>query len=112
MGMRTIAVYTALSALLVGVAPGQDTAHAFVSTCSATVAGKVTGTSGCELGSVNNDFLNPPQINEDSLFGFTDWAFLSKDNDVNGVDEGSESGNINPLNLSLTGGVNPDPPGT
>jgi hypothetical protein len=38
-------------------------------------ADAVTGTTGCELGSTNNDYLNPLQVNLDSMFGFKDRVF-------------------------------------
>jgi hypothetical protein len=65
------------------------------------VAGKVTGTEGCFLGSVNNDFLNPPppQVNKDDAFGFDDWVFLGKDDGPTGAVTGV-------LGLDLTGTPN------
>ena len=38
-------------------------------------ADAVTGTTGCELGSTNNDYLNPLQVNLSSMFDFKDWVF-------------------------------------
>jgi hypothetical protein len=38
-------------------------------------ADAVTGTTGFELGSTNNDYLNPLQVNLDSMLGFKDWVF-------------------------------------
>ena len=67
-------------------------------TCSASVAASVSGTSACELGNTNNDFLNPLQVNIDSKFGFSDWAFDAKDDDLDGVNDGA-----NTLGLSLIG---------
>ena len=59
-------------------------------------ANTVTGTSACELGSTNSH--SQAQVNADSMFGFTDWVFDAKDNDVDGVDQGANS-----LGLSLVG---------
>lgn len=50
--------------------------------CTAATAMKVSNTSECELGSTNNDKLNPPQVNEDSMFGYTDWIFAEKEFDA------------------------------
>lgn len=71
--------------------------------CVGSVASKVTSTAGCELGSVNNDFLNPLQVNIDGLFGFNDWQFDGKDNDVNGVDEGTNSAGLSLVGDTLMG---------
>ncbi|MEE2692931.1 MAG: VPLPA-CTERM sorting domain-containing protein [Pseudomonadota bacterium] len=38
-------------------------------------------------------------VNSEAFFGFSDWTFVAKDNDVNGVDEG-----INLYGLLFTGG--------
>lgn len=68
--------------------------------CTASVAAKVATTSGCELGSTNNDFLNPLQVNLDSMFSFTDWSFAQKDDDLDGVNQTSID-----VGLSLLGGT-------
>ncbi|MBE9476542.1 MAG: VPLPA-CTERM sorting domain-containing protein [Proteobacteria bacterium] len=60
--------------------------------CSTYVADSVTKTAGCELGSIGQDFLNPTlQVNDDKLFGQTDWNFIARDNAPFGT---SESGDI------------------
>ena len=69
-GMGAAAVVSAVT-----VAPAY--AGSFT-TCSIDLAAKVTGTAGCQIGSVNNDFLNPLQVNVDGLFG-GDWSFIDKD---------------------------------
>lgn len=52
--------------------------------CSASYASNVVTNGGCELGTTNNDFVsNPLQVNQDSLFGYTDWNFLQKDLETN-----------------------------
>lgn len=50
--------------------------------CTAATAAKVSNTAGCELGSTNNDFLNPLQVNTDLMFGFDDWVFAEKEFDA------------------------------
>lgn len=71
--------------------------------CSATVGNNppisdnVTPTTGCEIGSDNNDVLNPPQVNLDSMFGFSDWIFAEK------VLESPEQDHD--LGLQVSGGV-------
>ena len=55
--------------------------------CPAAISGKVTANSGCELGSTNNDTFNPLQVNLDQMFGFDDWLFAQKDEDLDGIDE-------------------------
>ena len=42
------------------------------------IADAVTGTSACQLGTENNDFLNPLQVNDDLMFGYDDWDFRYK----------------------------------
>jgi hypothetical protein len=42
------------------------------------IENNVLANAGCELGSTNNDFLNPLQVNLDSMFGFSDWIFAEK----------------------------------
>jgi hypothetical protein len=54
-------------------------------TCDMSYANKVDAAGslvnlGCERGTTNNDKLNPLQVNQDSLFGFSDWNFFGKDN--------------------------------
>ena len=62
-----------------------------------SIAGNVVTNAGCQLGTTNNDSL--AQVNADSFFGFSDWGFDARDNDVDGVDSGTNS-----LGLSLVGG--------
>jgi hypothetical protein len=40
---------------------------------------QVTPSSACQIGSTQNDFLNPLQVNADGLFGFSDWKFGEKE---------------------------------
>ena len=68
--------------------------------CSDQVKDSFTGESDCAIGSSNNDTLNPLQVNTDAMFGYTDWMYDAKDNNVDGVDDGTNS-----LSLSLTGGT-------
>ncbi|MBL4891335.1 MAG: hypothetical protein JKX91_05830 [Rhizobiaceae bacterium] len=58
----------------------------------------VTGTSACQLGTTNNDKLNPLplQVNDDLMFGYNDWNFSYRLN----YDPISETG-TNSLQLSL-----------
>ncbi|MGK7922737.1 MAG: PEP-CTERM sorting domain-containing protein [Trichodesmium sp.] len=62
------------------IAPTAQAASLACNTLDASLAGKVTGTSGCEYGSTNNDFLNPLQVNEDNMFG-GGWSFYGKDDE-------------------------------
>ena len=73
---------TGLAVVSSSIAP---TAQAASLACDGIVApsgglltDKVTGTSGCEVGSTNNDFINPLQVNEDNMFG-GGWSFFGKD---------------------------------
>jgi len=66
--------------------------------CPTHSANAVTGTSGCQLGTTNNH--SQAQVNADMMFGFTDWVFDAKDDDVDGVNAGPNS-----LGLSLIGGT-------
>lgn len=61
------------------------------------VTGYVTGTSGCEWSQAASN-VSEALVNAENFFGFSDWAFSVKDNDVNGVDEG-----VNTYGLSFTG---------
>ncbi|NMP14861.1 PEP-CTERM sorting domain-containing protein [Thalassotalea sp. Y01] len=38
----------------------------------------------CDMGTINNDKLNPIQVNVDMMFGYDDWEFLSKDESSTG----------------------------
>lgn len=53
--------------------------------CDASIAGKVTPNMGCETGSANND--SEAQVNADLMFGYDDWLFAQKDDDLDGTDE-------------------------
>ena len=66
--------------------------------CAASYANNLTTNAGCELGSTNND--SQTQVNLDQLFGFNDWVFDAKDDDVNGINTGPDN-----LALSLIGGT-------
>lgn len=76
--------------LLAGVASLALAGIAQAGTCTTDEANGITVNVGCEVGSVNNDFLGAPpiQVNIDALFTFTDWEFVAKDNDLDGTDEG------------------------
>jgi len=92
----------AASGCLVGV----DSARASSITCPALignnppVADNVTPSTGCEIGSTNNDVLGADpaffQVNVDALFGFDDWQFAGKAIE-------SEPGLID-IGLSIIGG--------
>lgn len=64
------------------------TAQAFsvVRSCG-DFADNVSGTSYCEYGTTNNDFLgsdkNLFQVNKDTMFGKNDWEFFDKKDVVN-----------------------------
>ena len=60
------------------------------------VTSYVTGTSGCEFSNtLGND--NEADVNAEAFFGFNDWTFVAKDNDLDGTDEGDASA------LTITG---------
>jgi hypothetical protein len=71
---------------VLGAFPGRASAAGI--TCSATIgfnppiADNVTPSTGCELGSTNNDSLGSDpalyQVNQDGMFGFDDWLFAGK----------------------------------
>lgn len=66
--------------------------------CDAVTAAMVEHTAGCQLGSTNNDFLNPLQVNIDEMFGFDDWEFVSKPfGDGNSWDGNAQAGTWNIL---------------
>lgn len=56
-----------------------------------SIENNVTTNSGCEIGNAGNDTLNPPQVNTDAMFGYTDWSFIAKDDDLNGTNQGVTS---------------------
>jgi hypothetical protein len=71
-----------------GVLVGAGAAGAASITCpdlignSPHIADNVTPSTGCQIGSTNNDFLSTDpalfQVNVDALFGFSDWQFAGK----------------------------------
>ncbi len=63
-----------------------------------SIAGNLVTNAGCQLGTNNND--SKTQVNADSFFGFSDWVFDARDNNLNGVDTGTNS-----LGFSLLGGL-------
>ena len=63
-----------------------------------SIAGNLVINAGCQLGTNNND--SQAQVNADNLFGFGDWVFDARDNDLNGVDTGTNS-----VGFSLLGGL-------
>lgn len=65
--------------------------------CAAAYSASVSS-AACELGSTNNDSL--AQVNIDAMFGFSDWLFDAKDDDLDGVNAGPNS-----LSLTLIGDV-------
>lgn len=80
----------------VHIAPAQ----AATFSCSSSVAGKVSGTTGCEYSATaDQDFLNtnPMTVNSEAFFDYSDWAFGGKigvDRGYAGVGEG-QSGTWN-----------------
>lgn len=86
---------------------GSAAAIADAQTCASLgIENNVTANAGCQLGTTNNDFLNPLQVNLDNMFGFNDWIFAEK------VIEDPEQ--VINIGLLLDGGANPDDigPGT
>ncbi len=76
------------------------TGAAQAATCNAQAQAAFSPSAGCAVGSTNNDKISPNvRVNQDSIFGLTDWAFIAKDNGLNGTDEGQTSA------LSLTGSL-------
>ena len=70
--MNKLKIVAAICALAIG-----STSQAGL-ICGAAIANKVTANGGCQLGSTNNDWLNPLQVNIDQMFGFSDWLFAEK----------------------------------
>lgn len=69
------------SILAAGVLTLAAPVKAATMTCSAAVANKVTGTTGCEYStSAEQDSLNtnPITVNAEQFFGFTDWVYSNK----------------------------------
>ncbi|MBB5520017.1 VPLPA-CTERM sorting domain-containing protein [Amphiplicatus metriothermophilus] len=89
-----LAAFLALTA----AAPAQAAAVA-CSDGSPDVTGRVTPNAGCQFSDTfQNDAPAPTVVNTEAFFGFSDWIFDAKDNDLDGVDEGA-----NTLGLVLTG---------
>jgi len=76
--MRNTVTFATVALILAWTAPAQAVP------CSASVAGSVVTTAGCELGSTNND--SQSQVNTDTMFLFSDWLFAQRDNDADGTD--------------------------
>ncbi|NMP14862.1 PEP-CTERM sorting domain-containing protein [Thalassotalea sp. Y01] len=55
----------------------------YMSPCDELYVG-VDQNHACDMGSTNNDKLNPLQVNIDEMFGYTDWEFLYKDESSSG----------------------------
>ena len=76
------------------------------------VTSYVTGTSGCEFSNVlGND--SEADVNAEEFFGFSDWTFVARDNNLNGTDEGvtaalTISGNTKSGSWSIAGMANTD----
>jgi hypothetical protein len=92
---NTISTLLGSALLATGIASAHITpAQAATLTCSSSVAGNVSGTTGCEYSTTaNQDFLNtdPMTVNAESFFGFADWSFGGKigvDRDYLGAGEG------------------------
>lgn len=67
---------------------------------SPPISDNVTPSTACELGDDNNDNVGGASldVNDHMMFGFTDWEFAQRDNDLDGTDET----NID-IGLSITG---------
>jgi len=80
----------AFAAGLFAIAPGPADAAGIA--CPGAYSGGVSPSTACQVGGAHNDFLDPLQVNEDSLFGFDDWVFAGKalesDTDAATVDIG------------------------
>lgn len=89
-------------ALAAGAVLFAQPASAAVVNCasgSPDVSGSVTPNAGCQFSnSATNDAPRPTVVNTEMFFGHDDWIWDATDNDVNGVDEGTNS-----LGLVLTG---------
>ena len=54
-------------------------ALAVPATCqSLGIQDNVSPNAGCQIGSTNNDNPLPDQVNDDQMFGFSDWLFAEK----------------------------------
>lgn len=71
-----------LTSLAIALAYGfNGQAMAVPATCAdLLIQNKVTLNIGCQIGSTNNDKISPPplQVNDDAMFGYTDWIFAEK----------------------------------
>ena len=76
--MRNTVTFATVALILAWAAPAQAVP------CPATAVNEVTANAGCALGSTNNDSVS--QVNADSMFGFSDWLFAQKDDDLDGID--------------------------
>lgn len=87
-----------ISAVCFGILTLGGVASAATSLCDATTASKLTINSGCELGSADNDNPLPGQVNSDEFFGYDNWEYLAKDEDlaIASVDDGT-----NPINFAI-----------
>ena len=85
--LRRVALYAVALFLAVGM---NESASAGTACATAGFPGIInnvdsigpTTNSGCEIGSTNNDFLNPLQVNADVMFNKTDWVLVSKTDPV------------------------------
>lgn len=67
-------------------------------------AGSVSGSSACQDGTGNNDFLNPLAVNTQVFFGFTDWVYLQKQNTPGALETDIGYGlTVSPLTGTQTG---------
>lgn len=68
-------------------------------------AGDVSGATACQNGIGNNDFLSDPlAVNAQSFFGFTDWAYLQKQNTPGSLETNINYGlTVSPLTGTQTG---------
>ncbi|MDQ2076946.1 PEP-CTERM sorting domain-containing protein [Marinimicrobium sp. ABcell2] len=71
-----------LGAMMVSLSFG---AHAAVIDCPNGYTNLVSNTSACQYSDqANQDFLNhdPMTVNAEAFFGYTDWSFIDKDDEV------------------------------
>ena len=88
LNMKTIMGLT-LTGILAGLSLQ---AQAVPATCdSLGIQNNVSPSAGCQIGTTNNDNPLPDQVNEDQMFGFTDWIFGEKAfDDAEEIDVGFE----------------------
>lgn len=83
---------------LMAAAPAEAAAVSCASG-SPDVTSRVTPNAGCQFSDTfQNDAPAPTVVNAEAFFGFSDWVFDAKDDDLDGVNEGA-----NTLGLVLTG---------